>query len=126
MADGENLSVLALKAAIRQRDAYCCTQCGMSNADHVAKYGRSLEVHRLAPGTPYTLDGCVTLCRPCHGTRPKSPRYGNRTDPGSVRIPSVFLEQIDKLVALNLSDRSEEIRHAVREYLKARDLWPPK
>jgi hypothetical protein len=45
---------------------------------------------------------------------------------GFIRLPLSMIEQLDKLVEANATDRSEEVRNAVREYLKARDLWPPK
>jgi hypothetical protein len=63
-----------LKAAVRARDGYRCRGCGMTADEHRAIYGRTLEVHRIAPGSPYTPDGCVTLCKTCHKAQPKSPR----------------------------------------------------
>lgn len=63
-----------VRSAVRQRDGRRCTECGMSNEAHVEKYGRSLEVHRLIPGGPYSLGNCVTLCIVCHGPKPRSPR----------------------------------------------------
>jgi hypothetical protein len=59
---------------VRERDGYRCTECGMTSQEHQERYGKNLEVHRLTPGSPYTADGCVTLCVPCHGPKPKSPR----------------------------------------------------
>lgn len=63
-----------IKAAVRERDGYKCRECCMSNFEHVLNTGRSLEVHRLVPGSKYTIEGCVTLCRKCHGPKPKVPR----------------------------------------------------
>jgi hypothetical protein len=60
-----------VKRAVRKRDGYCCTKCGMTNAEHLKRYGSQLEVHRLEPGSAYTVDGCVTLCKGCHGAEPK-------------------------------------------------------
>jgi hypothetical protein len=65
---------LEVKAAVRERDGYCCTECGMTHAQHRARYRKTLDVHRLTPGGEYTLAGCVTLCRKCHGSKPRSPR----------------------------------------------------
>lgn len=64
-------SINEIKSAVRARDGFRCTQCGMSNEEHLQKTGRSLEVHRLTPGSPYTMEGCKTLCRRCHGSKPK-------------------------------------------------------
>lgn len=68
------MTEIELKAAIRKRDNNSCTLCGMNSAEHFARYGRDLEVHRLIPGSEYTFDGCVTVCRKCHGPLPRSPR----------------------------------------------------
>ncbi len=63
--------VLEIKAAVRKRDGMRCGKCGMDNERHLALYGKSLDVHRLVPRSVYSLGGCVTLCRACHGTEPK-------------------------------------------------------
>lgn len=73
------MNVLQIKAAVRERDEYKCTECGMTNFEHVLETNRSLEVHRLVPGSKYSIDGCVTLCRKCHGPKPRTPKgLGNR------------------------------------------------
>jgi hypothetical protein len=48
-----------------------CTQCRMTNDEHLLLHGKSLEVHRIQPGSLYSVEGCVTLCKPCHGRQPK-------------------------------------------------------
>jgi hypothetical protein len=63
------LSEGKVKSAVRERDGDRCTDCSMSNAEHKARFTRGLQVHRLKPGSAYTVDGCITLCRPCHWTR---------------------------------------------------------
>lgn len=68
------MNVLQIKAAVRTRDGHCCTECGTTSDQHRARYGRTLEVHRLKPGSEYTVDGCVTLCKPCHGPKPRRAR----------------------------------------------------
>src|SRR5262245_39658434 len=80
------MKVFEIKAAVRERDGYKCRQCGCSQEKHMQRYGRILEVHRLAPGAPYSVDGCVTLCKPCHGPKRRSPRYST----GAIRL------QLDK------------------------------
>lgn len=69
------MKVRDIKAAVRERDGFCCVECGMTAADHLARYGKTLQVHRLSPGKPYSIDGCVALCIPCHAPKPRSP-YG--------------------------------------------------
>lgn len=61
----------AVKGAVRFRDGFRCVKCGMTNDQHKAKYGRGLQVHRKEPGSVYTIDGCVTLCVPCHAPEPR-------------------------------------------------------
>lgn len=68
------MSVLEIKALVRFRDGNRCTECGLTNEEHLERYGRLLEVHRLTPGSPYSVKECVTLCKPCHGPKPKRPR----------------------------------------------------
>jgi hypothetical protein len=60
------LSTYAIKAAVRERDDYRCSKCHMTNDQHIRDTGRQLQVHRLTPGSAYTVEGCVTLCYACH------------------------------------------------------------
>jgi hypothetical protein len=48
----------------------------MTQEAHRAKFRNGLQVHRLTPGSAYSIDGCVTLCIPCHSSCPKRP-YGS-------------------------------------------------
>lgn len=81
---GGGADQIDVKASVRERDEHRCTECGMSAEEHASTYGRDLEVHRLVPGSEYTVDGCVTLCIPCHGPKPRRPfgslPRGNRID----------------------------------------------
>lgn len=67
-----------IKAAIRLRDGHRCCECGVTDAEHRATTGRGVEVHRNVPGSCYSLlpGACTTLCRACHGPKPRSP-YGS-------------------------------------------------
>lgn len=60
-----------VKALVRERDGYKCARCGMTNDQHIAEYGRALDVHRVVPDVNYQPYWCITLCRPCHGKMPK-------------------------------------------------------
>ncbi|TXH55096.1 MAG: HNH endonuclease [Desulfurellales bacterium] len=62
-----------IKEAVRTRDGLRCRDCGMTNDEHLVKYGKALHVHRLIPGSMYEEDHCVTLCYACHGPKPKKP-----------------------------------------------------
>jgi hypothetical protein len=100
---------LEIKAAVRERDGYRCRDCGMTAAQHVERFGKTLEVHRVVPGSPYTVDGCVTLCRPCHGPKPRSPR-GAVVCRNGRRLLRVVLRP--------------ETRRAVDQYIAAQRLKP--
>ena len=63
------MSVASVKRQIRQHFDNRCTQCGMTNAEHLEKTGRSLDIDRVMPGSEYTLPGCVLLCKWCHRYR---------------------------------------------------------
>jgi hypothetical protein len=51
-----------------------CVECGVSQQEHRAAYGTALEVRRQVYGSAYSMDGCVTLRKRCHGPKPRSPR----------------------------------------------------
>lgn len=63
------MSVAKVKRAVRDRDGNKCVDCDLNNFDHLVIFGRGLHVHRLVPESPYTVEGCVTLCTPCHAMR---------------------------------------------------------
>jgi 5-methylcytosine-specific restriction endonuclease McrA len=58
-----------VKQNVRRRDGYRCRDCGMTHDEHVERYGKTLEVHRVHPGSTYSEDRCVTLCRRCHAKK---------------------------------------------------------
>lgn len=56
--------IITIKAKVRDRDGGCVV-CGMTKEEHFAKFGIDLDVHRIIPGSVYTIKGCVTLCKDC-------------------------------------------------------------
>ena len=122
--------ILAVKAAVRARDGKRCVHCGMTDEKHIARYGRTLDVHRVVPGSEYSLAPgvCKTLCRPCHALMPKRPR-GTRPPEEKVvvriaadvvymaRIVAAFdgvslSECVNRLLAPAVAADLEERRHS--------------
>ncbi len=118
-----------VKTAVRQRDEYRCTECGMSNVDHVSRFKRQLEVHRIKPGSLYTLPGCVTLCMCCHDKMPvrakgESDIEKNGREAFSVGLPP---ELVDEFRAH--AKRRGGIRYCVelafRRFIDEKERAPP-
>lgn len=119
------LAVAEVKALVRFRDGYCCVECGMSAREHVQKHGKTLEVHRLIPGSRYTVRGCVALCGNCHFGKPRSPRQIGACR-GLVRLRAGIAEALQALADENETTLTEEANLAIREKLERADRWPPK
>lgn len=122
--------VLMIKAAVRKRDGQKCVDCGMTNDKHTEKYGRSLHVHRTAPGSEYTAEGCETLCYKCHGSKPKSPAGSLADAPyriTCIRLPRAHLDAIQAFVdGYHLrTNKSAVITAAIEEFMAKEGLWPP-
>jgi hypothetical protein len=121
--DDSAAAILKIKAAVRARDGHRCTNCGMTDQQHKATFGGSLEVHRISPGSPYTVNGSVTLCKPCHGPKPKSP-------PGSPLgktfiLPDELNSRLRELARRHRRKLKVELSIAVEQYLARHNLWPP-
>lgn len=63
----------AMKERALIRDGYSCRECGMSQAEHKARLGRSLQVHHIHPKSQakdpnraHLLTNLVTLCERHH------------------------------------------------------------
>lgn len=57
--------IAAVKLAVRERDRVC-VRCGRASAQERRRWGRGLHVHRMVPGSAYTVGGCELLCKRCH------------------------------------------------------------
>jgi hypothetical protein len=112
-----------VKAAVRERDGHRCTQCGLTARQHRRRFGRGLEVHRSSPGSVYSLEGCVTLCRPCHYQKPKLPR-GTSSFLRFI-IPQDLLDVIEASAQQIGRTRTTEVVRRLKEAYQAAGLWPP-
>lgn len=102
-----------VRQAVRERDGYRCVRCAVTHEDCRRRYGRGLHVHRLTPGSQYTLDGCESLCPQCHvvahggqpgpDSRRRSIPLRVQTRPSAFRISAEVLEWLDAIAA----DRSK-------------------
>jgi len=111
------MKVLKIKAAVRERDGYRCRQCGCTQEQHLQQHGRILEVHRLAPGAPYSVDGCVTLCRICHGPKRRSARYST----GAIRLQldRDLVKQLHIISILEQTTPAAIIAELIKDYVSA-------
>lgn len=99
-----------VKDAVRARDGYRCVECGMTQRQHLAERGRQLEVHRLVPGAPYSVEGTVTLCKPCHAK--KKPRSGIKKR--SIRLPRELLDMASAVAPMMGQRPAAYIENALR------------
>lgn len=123
------MNVLAIKHAVRERDRFCCTLCGMANDEHLALYGSQLQVHRRIPRSVYSIPGCYTVCIPCHAPLPKAPP--GTPDPYHsglplyAYIPVQLREALDRQVCKTRRSITAEVQIALERYLQAEGEWPP-
>ena len=123
------MNVLQIKATVRERDRQRCTECGMTADEHRLTYGRTLDVHRIVPGSEYTLDGCVTLCKPCHSTKPQRVRGTVPRTHTVFRVPMDLYEELSAVAVRNGRRVNQELaiafqRHVEQHVKKHRDRKP--
>jgi 5-methylcytosine-specific restriction endonuclease McrA len=62
-----------LRKDVLERDDYKCIMCGMTNADHIKKWGREITIDHIDHNGRYAdqpnnlMDNLQTLCLRCHG-----------------------------------------------------------
>lgn len=62
-----------MKEIVLKRDGYKCTKCGMTNDEHIKKWGRVLTIQhkdnkgRYSKEKNNNLNNLKTLCLRCHG-----------------------------------------------------------
>lgn len=60
---------------VLERDGYCCVRCGMTDAEHKAKWDRPITIdHKSKDRSDNSLDNLQTLCLTCHGNKDLIPR----------------------------------------------------
>lgn len=61
-----------LKQEVLKRDNYTCRHCGMTNDEHIDRFGGELNVHhkdgkgRHSKKRNHSMDNMITLCYSCH------------------------------------------------------------
>lgn len=118
-----------VKAVVRERDGHRCTQCKMTAEEHRRRYHKTLDVHRLTPGSPYTVEGCITICRSCHGPQPRRVRGSRLKEDGVIQVVlrgdlnTAFTKY---LASLHPAPQSSAVLVvALRDFLKAEGFYPP-
>ncbi len=128
------MNILKLKADIRRRDGFRCTKCGMTNAEHLATRGKQLEVHRLIPNSPYTAEGCVTLCKRCHSQQPRCclvkqgrPSRGILTASLYVYLHQSLADALEDYVASSdpQVSKTAAVESSLKLFLEQVGRWPP-
>jgi len=113
-----------VKKAVRKRDGHKCTECGMTREESRARFGRTLDVHRLIPGSRYTLSGCVTLCRECHKTKPKLKRRQRSETPRRIGIRADLAKALALMAKRNNRPVRMEFNRIMRMAAQAAGVWP--
>lgn len=115
-------------AAVRERDGWRCTKCGMTNDDHKRKTGRALQVHRTEPGKLYRVETCILLCRRCHGPEPRRER-GAVDEEGRggmmICLPFRYRAPLMRLKAKTGLSITKILIRAMNAYLEANGIEPP-
>ena len=118
------MGTVHVKALVRLRDGNCCTKCGMTNDEHLRVYSQQLQVHRLTPGSEYTVEGCATFCQGCHAKEPKRPPSGIKkaSRPGRTmtffELPDELAREFEAFVdSFPVGTKAQHVRLALRRHM---------
>lgn len=114
-----------VRTLVRHRDGYRCRLCGMTARDHFRKYNKKLDVHRLTPGSRYTLRGCITVCRSCHGPLPRSERSRSGSSPRCVAFDLDIWQAVQLMALRQCRSVGGQVRYIMIQALRAEGVWPP-
>lgn len=65
------------REAVLKRDGYACVKCGMTDAEHKAKWGPNRPItvdHKSKDRSDNSMGNLQTLCLVCHGSKDLIPR----------------------------------------------------
>jgi hypothetical protein len=63
-----------LRQAVLDRDGFACITCGMTDAEHKAKWGRPITIdHKDKDRSNNTMENLRTMCLTCHGRKDITP-----------------------------------------------------
>lgn len=122
-----HMTAATVKELVRERDRDSCVECGMSAVVHLLQYGRQLEVHRIVPGSLYTVAGCVTLCSACHDGKPHRANgepdleIVNNTPPRQFRLSEETMAELQFIAEHHAAEtgvpqsRADAVRIAARK-----------
>lgn len=90
-----------VRVEARKRDDAMCQNCGMTEEEHINKYGLSLDVHHINPyrqSKDNTLENLITLCKKCHRKIEHTEKRAILETGGQrfIDIPIIGIKHIDK------------------------------
>lgn len=119
------------KKLVREKYGNRCGRCSRTDEENIRLTGRNLHVHRLVPGSRYTVNGCILLCADCHDAahgKKKARRFAPIKKPRGTtpvinfRLGASVMSELDDLVewfAAESNDR--ESRSSVMRKLVNRE-----
>ncbi len=69
------------REAVLKRDNYSCVKCGMTDKEHMAKWGEDRHItvdHKDKDRSNNSMENLQTLCLSCHGNKDLIPRLRER------------------------------------------------